>query len=226
MGGKKPWYQSRTVWAGLVAMLAGVAGAFDIAVGQDLQTDIVDLLISGAAVVGGAGSIWGRLRAKLEIESGGSDVLSSMLVGGLLLGAVAVPDAHAQSLGHLEWDRPTERENGDALPVEEIGGYEIRYQYEGEQYVVIVPDGEAVGYDLSGLDPSPGGAGSVSFEIAVYDTEGLYSDFVPIDAVVPANPGPLQARYIAPPGYDPTEGCIEDDYCRTDMMSAIYPPED
>ena len=77
----------------------------------------------------------------------------------------------------LYWTTPTERENGDALDVTEIGGYELRYKREGEsEYTVItIEDGYADAYYLDFLK------GQYLFEIATYDIHGLYSSFVPIN---------------------------------------------
>jgi hypothetical protein len=77
----------------------------------------------------------------------------------------------------IEWFIPTERENGDYLELAEIGGYEIRYKLlSATQYTsVTVSDGGVDQYDLGYL------AGDYEFEIATFDTNGLYSDFVAIN---------------------------------------------
>lgn len=77
----------------------------------------------------------------------------------------------------IEWFIPTERENGDYLELAEIGGYEIRYKLlSATQYTSVkVSDGGADQYDLGYL------AGDYEFEIATFDTNGLYSDFVAIN---------------------------------------------
>ncbi|MDQ2076189.1 fibronectin type III domain-containing protein [Marinimicrobium sp. ABcell2] len=74
----------------------------------------------------------------------------------------------------LEWVRPTERENGDFLEGEEIGGYEVRYRLPGEEEVqsVMIPDGWVERYEITLISEA------YEFEIATYDSEGLYSDFV------------------------------------------------
>ncbi len=76
----------------------------------------------------------------------------------------------------LVWSVPSARENGETLVVEEIGGYELRYKTENEADFtsVIIEGGYVNSYYFNHLE------GNVIFEIAVYDTNGLYSRFVPI----------------------------------------------
>ena len=89
-----------------------------------------------------------------------------------------VPDGDGEKVLVLEWYPPDERENGDHLEEYEIGGYEIRYRSsEQEDYEVVeIEDGLAERYELNNL------SGPVEFEIATYDTDGLYSIFVPLTA--------------------------------------------
>lgn len=79
----------------------------------------------------------------------------------------------------FEWERPVERENGDELPISELGGYELRYREEGSQeyqMVLISETDEAVHIEkLESLE------GVYEFSVAAYDSEGLYSEFVPIE---------------------------------------------
>lgn len=71
----------------------------------------------------------------------------------------------------LTWDLPTQRENGDLLDITEIAGYELR-QSCGESTVEIIPITGAVS-EYKGE-----ASGFCNFEIAVIDTDGLYSDWV------------------------------------------------
>ncbi len=79
----------------------------------------------------------------------------------------------------LEWTTPDQRENGHYLELDEIGGYEIRYQQgsEGERQSIVVEDAYATSHTLT-LDE-----GVYEFTIAVFDVNGLYSRFVPIEPV-------------------------------------------
>ncbi len=77
----------------------------------------------------------------------------------------------------IEWYIPTERENGDYLELYEIGGYEIRYKLTSAQdyQSVVIDDGNIDHYDLGEL------SGNYEFQIATFDVNGLYSEYVPIN---------------------------------------------
>lgn len=76
----------------------------------------------------------------------------------------------------LVWSPPTERENGEPLYDDDLGGYEIRYrQPDQEAYETITIENRlAEFYEFDNL------VGTYHFQIAAYDTEGLYSKFVDI----------------------------------------------
>lgn len=67
MEGNKPWWQSKGVWGGLLALAASVAGVFGYAVGpedlNELSTLAGSLAASGAAAI----AILGRIRATKKI---------------------------------------------------------------------------------------------------------------------------------------------------------------
>lgn len=87
-----------------------------------------------------------------------------------------VPDKDAKTVVVFEWDRPDGRENGEFLEIDDIGGYEIRYRSskQDDYAVVKIDDGLAEVYRFTDL------TGAIEFEIATYDTDGLYSVFVPL----------------------------------------------
>lgn len=76
----------------------------------------------------------------------------------------------------IEWFVPTARENGEYLEASEIGGYEIRYKLlSKDKYTsIVINDGEVDQYKLGYL------VGDYEFQIATYDVNGLYSQFVEI----------------------------------------------
>ncbi len=76
----------------------------------------------------------------------------------------------------LDWYIPNERENGDYLELDEIGGYEIKYKKAGDSKftVVQINDGSVDRYSLGNL------SGNYEFYIATFDTDGIFSEYVQI----------------------------------------------
>jgi hypothetical protein len=78
----------------------------------------------------------------------------------------------------IQWSHPTARENGTYLTIDEIGGYEIRYKALRDTLYthVSIPGNGVTKYQF------PLSIIGLQFEIAVYDKQGLYSEFVPIQS--------------------------------------------
>lgn len=76
----------------------------------------------------------------------------------------------------IYWSPPTERENGEYLELSEIGGYQLRYRPVSttEYTSIFVEDGATDAYFFDDLE------GEYEFELATYDTAGLYSEFVKV----------------------------------------------
>ena len=70
-----------------------------------------------------------------------------------------------------------EREKFEILEVDEIGGYELRYRElsNEDSEVVIIEDGWRENYELTDLQ------GQFEFQIAAFDVNGLYSNFVVLE---------------------------------------------
>ena len=61
----KPWYQSTTVWAGVVAMVAGVTAGL----GLDIdQVSMTEMLTTAGASIGGLIAVYGRFVAERPIK--------------------------------------------------------------------------------------------------------------------------------------------------------------
>jgi hypothetical protein len=76
----------------------------------------------------------------------------------------------------LYWSAPLERVNGQSMEMAEVGGYEIRYKHENEaSYTNVVIDDKYTD-QYTFLDLSE--ADLYQFEVAVFDSDGIYSDFV------------------------------------------------
>ena len=64
----KPWYLSKTVIAGIVTMIIGVAGTFGLGAAIEGEKDqIVDVVIQIATALAGLVAVYGRLTAKKKI---------------------------------------------------------------------------------------------------------------------------------------------------------------
>lgn len=84
------------------------------------------------------------------------------------------PQTDASFDATVSWDIPTERENGEALPLSEIGGYEIAFRKtDSEQFdVLIVDDHTAQSLVIENL-----AAGEYEFKIASFDSNGMYGQY-------------------------------------------------
>ena len=77
----------------------------------------------------------------------------------------------------LYWNVPTQRENGERLDITEIGGYELRYKLKSETAfkTIRILDAFIDAYYFNYLK------GDYEFQIATFDIDGLYSNFVGVD---------------------------------------------
>jgi hypothetical protein len=100
---------------------------------------------------------------------------ASCAVNASMTGGGAPPVASALK---LNWLIPLERENGDNLPLAEIGGYELRYRVRGAKKfnTVVVQGASNKTFSMRGLP-----IGNYEFQIATFDADGLYSTFIPIN---------------------------------------------
>ncbi|WP_196161677.1 fibronectin type III domain-containing protein [Reinekea sp. G2M2-21] len=76
----------------------------------------------------------------------------------------------------LYWSMPQERVNGESMTSNDIGGYEIRYKTDTDDtYQTVQLNNPALDqYIIDGLTD----ATLYQFEVAAYDADGIYSDFV------------------------------------------------
>lgn len=85
-----------------------------------------------------------------------------------------VSNAHAQNIGTsiFSWNPPTQRENGEALKPEEIGGFIVAYRKEGDNAFFEVKV-DARKTELPITIPF----GNYEVRALCYDTNGLYSNW-------------------------------------------------
>ncbi|WP_206454871.1 hypothetical protein [Aurantimonas marina] len=68
MNEAKPWYQSRTVWGGLVAFGAAMAGLLGVDIDAATHEMLALSLTNGAAAIGAVVAILGRLAAQKTLR--------------------------------------------------------------------------------------------------------------------------------------------------------------
>lgn len=67
MSDTKPWYFSRTIWASLVTVVAGVGGLIGLPV-EDLDNQaVVETILQAVTALSGLVAIFGRLKAVRRI---------------------------------------------------------------------------------------------------------------------------------------------------------------
>lgn len=64
----KNWYLSKTVWGGVVAILASCGNLFGLDIAPEDQSGVVDGLTALAAAIGGLFAIWGRISARTRLR--------------------------------------------------------------------------------------------------------------------------------------------------------------
>ena len=84
-------------------------------------------------------------------------------------------DGIARSLT-LYWSAPVERLNGEPMDFTEVGGYEIRYRSmnSGEYTNIVINNAAVEQYSFDNLY----NVDNLVFEVAVFDANGIYSEFV------------------------------------------------
>jgi len=68
MSDSKNWYQSKTIWGALIAIVASVLQASGDSIDAGAQTQIVDGLVSLSGAMGGLVAIYGRLSAERRVS--------------------------------------------------------------------------------------------------------------------------------------------------------------
>lgn len=64
----KKWYQSRTVWGGIVALIAAISGLLGIQVDAATHEMLIVSLANGAGAIGAVVAIVGRLAAQKTLR--------------------------------------------------------------------------------------------------------------------------------------------------------------
>jgi|AntDeeMinimDraft_5_1070356.scaffolds.fasta_scaffold58116_2 hypothetical protein len=64
----KPWYKSKTIWGGIVALLAGIAGIFGYGISTPDQVTLTEGFLAVGSAVGGVIAVYGRIVAKENVK--------------------------------------------------------------------------------------------------------------------------------------------------------------
>lgn len=68
MNDLKTWYMSKTVWGGVVAILASCANLLGLEITAEEERGTADGLTALAAAAGGLMAIWGRISARTRLR--------------------------------------------------------------------------------------------------------------------------------------------------------------
>lgn len=63
----KPWWQSKTVWAAIIAMLAGALSLTGLDLDAKLQDELASLITSAMEIGAGALALVGRIQAQSQL---------------------------------------------------------------------------------------------------------------------------------------------------------------
>jgi glutamate synthase domain-containing protein 3 len=64
----KNWYMSKTVWGGLIAILASCGNLLGLDIAAEDESGLVDGLTALVAAAGGLVAIWGRISARTRLR--------------------------------------------------------------------------------------------------------------------------------------------------------------
>lgn len=64
----KAWYQSRTVWGALIAIIASLANAAGIEVTSGDGAELAELIVAAVGTVGGFVALIGRISARRRVR--------------------------------------------------------------------------------------------------------------------------------------------------------------
>ena len=167
------WYQSKTIWGGL-AMLAGLGGQY---FGVDAQSD-PGTANTVAQVVQAAGAllaIFGRATATQKITADGKppNSLNMLLVLVLLTPILAL--AQVTPAVNLTCTPPTTRENGAALALNEIAGYEFYQTIDAGAATTLKVNGPTCSTTALPLLTPRAAPYVIGYAVSAVDTNGLKS---------------------------------------------------
>lgn len=68
MNDVKGFFESKTIWGGLIGFLAGLAGLLGYSIAPEDAEALTGIITGGAGTFGALLAIWGRIKASKKIE--------------------------------------------------------------------------------------------------------------------------------------------------------------
>lgn len=68
MNDVKNWYQSKSIWGGIITVLAVLLGAFGYTLTGDDQAALVEIVSAIVGAIGGLLAIYGRVKASKTVK--------------------------------------------------------------------------------------------------------------------------------------------------------------
>lgn len=133
---------------------------------------------SSAAANSSAATTSGTSASSSSAQSSSSQSSSSLYSTPPISGAASSVSPLTSVAGpvYLQWNPPSQRENGVYLDLTEIGGYELRYRRSPDMdfTYVTLDNAWSTRYYFPRLE------GDYEFQIAAFDKSGFYSQFIPV----------------------------------------------
>ena len=60
---EKNWYESKTIWGALIAVLASISGAVGLSIETGAQAELAEVMVQMVGAIGALFAIYGRLSA-------------------------------------------------------------------------------------------------------------------------------------------------------------------
>lgn len=68
MENSKDWYKSKTIWAGVVTIISSAAAGFGYPIEADIQSGIIEIVLTIVTSVSGMVAIYGRITADKQVK--------------------------------------------------------------------------------------------------------------------------------------------------------------
>lgn len=138
---------------------------------SSVASSVASVAVSSSSVVSSAKSSVSSSASSVPASSVSSSAASSSVSSSSNTNTTTLTGP-----ANFSWLAPSLRENGNILDITELGGYELRYRKTTDSVFTYININDAWKnyYNFTWLD------GTYIFQVAAFDTNGLYSNFVDI----------------------------------------------